>query len=332
MSEDDALGLWRGFGVSGSRAELAPIFRSVESHPLLVQALASEVANYRKAPGDFGEWRKDHPQFDPTSLPLVQSRTHILDYALNGLSTQAPRGAAYFGRLSHAGELRHLGGLAGGARQGLHLGPGELDRALTELEDRGLIGWDREANRYDAHPIVRGVVWQLTDAEDQRAVYAAIEAHFEPMATPQWLRVETLADLTPAIERYHTLVGLGRYDDAYSLFRDRLDDATLYRLAAHRERIAWLEPLFPDGAAGLPASMSEVNQGRALRALAPKGYPGVLRPTGRSHSCLSASRRDGRPLSRRVGPPDQRFELSAARFTKSGHCARRWAPCGRRWL
>jgi hypothetical protein len=88
LSEDDALGLWRALGVSGSRAELVPIFRSVETHPLLVQALASEVANFRKAPGDFAQWREDHPQFDPTSLPLVQLRTHILEYALKGLSAR----------------------------------------------------------------------------------------------------------------------------------------------------------------------------------------------------------------------------------------------------
>ena len=45
LRDDDALGLWRALGVSGARAELMPIFRSVESHPLLVQALASEVAS-----------------------------------------------------------------------------------------------------------------------------------------------------------------------------------------------------------------------------------------------------------------------------------------------
>src|SRR6266849_1393640 len=88
LSDDDALGLWRALGVKGSRAELVPIFRSVEGHPLLVQALASEVANYKKAPGDFTQWRTDHPQFDPTSLPLVQSRTHILEFALKGLSAK----------------------------------------------------------------------------------------------------------------------------------------------------------------------------------------------------------------------------------------------------
>jgi hypothetical protein len=34
----------------------------------------------------------------------------------------------------------------------------ELDAVLAELEDRGLVGWDKRANRYDLHPIVRGVV------------------------------------------------------------------------------------------------------------------------------------------------------------------------------
>ncbi len=91
LSDDDAIGLWRALGVSGSRGELVPIFRSVENHPLLVQALASEVANYKKAPGDFAKWRDAHPQFDPASLPLVQSRSHILQFALNGLSTRPAR-------------------------------------------------------------------------------------------------------------------------------------------------------------------------------------------------------------------------------------------------
>ena len=102
--------------------------------------------------------------------------------------------------------------------------------------------------------------------KDQRAVYTALEAHFEPMVTPEWEKVETLADLTPAIERYHTLVGLGRYDDAFALFRDRLDYATLFRLAAHRERIAWLERLIPDAVDALPAVTDGGAQANALNA------------------------------------------------------------------
>ena len=267
LSDDDALGLWRALNVKGSRAELVPIFRSVENHPLLVQALASEVANYRKAPGDFAQWRADHPQFDPTSLPLVHSRAHILEFALMGLSTRVREVLHTLVGFRMPASYATLEALLAGPDKVCGSAP-ELDRALTELEDRGLIGWDREANRYDAHPIVRGVVWQLMGVKSQRAVYTALEAHFEPMAVPGEDEVETLADLTPAIERYHTLVGLRRYDDAFALFFDRLDDSTLYRLAAHRERIAWLEPLFPDGVARSPALRSEGHQSVALNSMA----------------------------------------------------------------
>jgi Domain of unknown function (DUF4062) len=267
LSDDDALTLWRDLRVAGSRAELVPVFRSVDGHPLLVQALASEVANYRKAPGDFARWRADHPQFEPTSLPLVQSRTHILEFAMKGLSARVREVLHTLVGFRMPANYTALEALLVG-KQKACTSAQDLDRALTELEDRGLMGWDREANRYDAHPIVRGVVWQLAGAEKQRAIYAALAAHFEPMATPKWKKVETLADLTPAIERYHTLVGLGLYDDAFALFRDRLADATFWRLAAHRERIAWLERLFPRGLTSPPALMSDDARRFVLNTLA----------------------------------------------------------------
>jgi tetratricopeptide (TPR) repeat protein len=303
LSDDDALGLWRALNVAGSRADLVPVFRSVENHPLLVQTLASEVANYRKAPRNFAQWRADHPQFDPTSLPLLQSRMqHILEFALRDLSARVR------GVLHTLVGFRMPTGYA--TLEALLVGPDkvcgsaqELDRALTELEDRGLIGWDREANRYDAHPIVRGVVWQLMGATRQRAVYTALEAHFEPMAVPD--EVETLADLTPAIERYHTLVGLGRYDDAFALFVDRLSGATLYRLAAHRERIAWLEPLFPDGAANSPALRDELYESRALVELAIS-----YQSSGQPARAVPLYRRAAEISIRRHNNPGRRPDLS----------------------
>ena len=39
--------------------------------------------------------------------------------------------------------------------------------------------------------------------------------------------VDSLEDLAPAIELYNTLIGLGRYDDAYEVFSNRLTD-TMY--------------------------------------------------------------------------------------------------------
>ena len=89
LSEDDALELWRAFGVSGGRETLLPLFARFERHPLLIQALASQVATYRPAPGDFERWRRDHPGFSPADLPLVQVRSHVLEFALRGLDDKA---------------------------------------------------------------------------------------------------------------------------------------------------------------------------------------------------------------------------------------------------
>src|SRR6266571_3456293 len=48
LTDDDALNLWRAFGVSGSREILLPLFRTFDNHPLLIQALAGEVAHDRR--------------------------------------------------------------------------------------------------------------------------------------------------------------------------------------------------------------------------------------------------------------------------------------------
>jgi Domain of unknown function (DUF4062) len=287
LSDNDALALWRALGVSGSRTDLTPIFRSVNGHPLLVQALASEVANYRKAPGDFAKWRADHAEFDPTTLPLVQSRTHVLHYALAGIDDDVLEVLRTLVVFRMPTTYDTLEALLVGADKTYSDNRG-LDRALTELEDRGLIGWDREANRYDAHPIVRGVVWQQTSSAHQRAVYAAVEAHFEPMPMPDGEHIKSLEDLSPAIERFHNLVALGRFDDAFRLFRDRLNVATLYLLAAHRERIPWLERLFPEGVQGLPALTREDHRADALNMLAASyhisGQPAWAVPLVRRHN------------------------------------------------
>jgi hypothetical protein len=300
LSDDDALGLWRALGVKGSRAELVPIFRSVEGHPLLVQALASEVANYRKAPRDFPKWRLDHPQFDPASLPLVQSRTHILQFALEGLSTKVREALHTLIGFRMPASYAILEALLVGPDKACGTAQ-DLDRTLTEMEDRGLIGWDREANRYDAHPIVRGVVWQLAGDKNQRAVSSALETYFEPMATPDWRKVETLAELTPVIERYHSLVDLGRYDDAFVLFRDKLSSATLHRLAAHWHRIAWLESLFPFGVAGLQTLARAVDRGYALTAIAISyqfsGQPSRAVPLYREACEIAEMQADDRSLA-----------------------------------
>jgi tetratricopeptide (TPR) repeat protein len=168
---------------------------------------------------------------------------------------------------------------------------------LTELEDRGLVGWDKRANRYDLHPIVRGVVWSSLGDDTRRGVYTSLHAHFEAFPEIDEDEVSSLEDLTPAIELYNTLIGLGRYDDAIRLFYERLASATLYRLSASRQRIELLEMLFPDGLNQLPRQSTSDSQGFTLNAMATgyvsNGQPGRAAPLFRRANIIySEMKRD----------------------------------------
>src|SRR6185295_5525341 len=153
LSDDDALNLWRTFGVSGSRDELLRLFHSFASHPLLIQALAGEIAHYHRAPGDFSTWRSNHSDFDPFRLSLVQARSHILEFAFRGLNETAKKVLHTVAPFRMPATYDTLAALLIGEDKAFW-NENELVVALMELEDRGLLGWDKRGNRYDLHPIV----------------------------------------------------------------------------------------------------------------------------------------------------------------------------------
>ena len=166
------------------------------------------------------------------------------------------------------------------------------------MEDRGLVGWDKAANRYDLHPIVRGVVWQALDARARRDIYGVLHSYFDAVPRPPaWQNVESLEDLTPGIELFHTLIGLERYEDAFVVFRDHLADAMLYRLSANRQRVELLERLFPDGVETLPRLASARRQSYTLNELAQSyefsGEPGRAEPLFRRAVEIDEREKDG---------------------------------------
>jgi hypothetical protein len=124
-----------------------------------------------------------------------------------------------------------------------------LDLILTELEDRGLVGWDKKSNRYDLHPIVRGVVWQALDSQSRKGIYADLQTYFDAVPRPAPIIRKSKISRTSLqpIELYQSLIGLERYQDAFVIFRDHVDNATRWRLSASRQRAELLERLFPDG-------------------------------------------------------------------------------------
>ncbi len=132
LSDEDALNLWRSFGVSGARDELLPLFQTFDKHPLLLQALAGEVARYRPAPGDFAKWREAKKDFNPFGLPLVQAKSHVLLHAMHGLS-KAEQKALHM----MATDILEAGGLFAvldAARRHFHVQP------VGQFEDRARKG------------------------------------------------------------------------------------------------------------------------------------------------------------------------------------------------
>jgi tetratricopeptide (TPR) repeat protein len=270
LSDDDALNLWRAFGISGSRETLLPVFHTFDSHPLLIQALAGEVSHERRTPGDFDGWRKNHPDFNPFSLPIVQVKSHVLEFALRGLDETALKVLHTIAAFRMPAAYDTLVALLVGVDKPYSIESGMIT-ILADLEDRGLLGWDRRANRYDLHPIVRGVTWSGLGNHDKQGIYQTLSTHFEslPMIDrDHWQEVNSLEDLTAAIELYNTLIGLERYDDAAVLFYDRLENATHFRLGANRQRAELLAMLFPDGINQLPRLSTPSDQANTLNSLA----------------------------------------------------------------
>jgi tetratricopeptide (TPR) repeat protein len=268
LSDDDALNLWRAFGISGSRETLLPVFQTFEKHPLLIQTLAGEVSHDRHTPGDFDGWYKNHPNFNPFNLPVVQVKSHVLEFALSGLDGPTLKVLYTIAAFRMPAAYDTL--------VALFVGEGKpcpnqnaLIAILAYLEDRGLLGWDLRANRYDLHPIVRGVTWSCLGNQDKQGIYQTLSAHFKSLRTiDDWQQVESLEDLTSVIELYSTLIGLERYDQAFHLFNYRLRDALHYRLSASRQRIELLEMLFPDGLDQLPRLSAPSDQAYTLNQLA----------------------------------------------------------------
>ncbi|MBV6439405.1 MAG: DUF4062 domain-containing protein [Haliscomenobacteraceae bacterium CHB4] len=259
LNDSDALDLWRNFGVSGQRDELLRLFRTFENHPLLLQALAGEIARYRLAPGDFDRWRKDKPDFDPFSLPLKQAKSHVLFHSMHGLNEAEQKALHTIAAFRMPAQYETLQALLVRTKRKKSIwswlfeknktwicdNENELDSILQNLEDRGLMGWDRRANRYDLHPVVRGVVWSGVSETGKKEAYTALQGYLEAASKiDDYLKVESLEDLTPAIELFYIHVSLHKYLPALIVFMRWLDDATLYKLGKNRLRVQMLEEIW----------------------------------------------------------------------------------------
>ena len=127
-----------------------------------------------------------------------------------------------------------------------------FENALTELEDRGLLQWDRDDNTYNLHPVVRGYAFDQLEETDRTQIYDRVRDHFRSLPPEDVEDATELADLKQTIEIYRALVGAGRLDEAASFYRGTFSATLLFSLAAYHTIIELLTPLFSSGLDNLP--------------------------------------------------------------------------------
>lgn len=352
LHPDDALELMRHLGIKGEPRTLRRFLAQFDHHSLLLSIIAGRIRDHRPAPGDFDAWYRAEGQYlRLSSLDLAQRRTHILQYALNGLdpvlrkllgqiavfryrvdyqtlsvlnpfappepSPVPPPNEEQLAqdrdRLAYEEKLREQDpqeyAKSAPLRRYLRDRIAEMEAALPErkaayemyqralaeyrasnayqraqakfyaglreLEDRGLLQWDRTTNYYDLHPVVRAYAFEGLAGDERKAVFERIRDHFTSLPPTPLEDVRDLSDLHRDLEIYHALVGEGLLDSAAEFYAGRLARVLHHNIAAYHTMVELLTPLFPQGIDQLPAVSSAEHQSACLNHLASAyGYLG----------------------------------------------------------
>jgi len=156
LATGDVAALFAGLGIRGSEGAYNDVGQAVEHHPLALVLLAGVVAGYRPAPGDLDRWLRDGMLAGLRALPLAEVRNAILGQAMSDLEE---RSLAVLSALAAEPGPADYDTLADIVGPGCALADrADLDAALHALDERGLVTWDRRANRYGIHPLVRAAV------------------------------------------------------------------------------------------------------------------------------------------------------------------------------
>ena len=284
LEPDDAVALMNYLGVMGQAEEIKRFMVQFGYHTLLIGVLAGRIVNYHSAPGNFDTWYKDEGHaLRLSELDMRQRRTHILMYALDGLQPKLRqllrRIAAFRYPVDYVALSVVNPFLPSPTRAIKTLNSTELqdaktkfNDALTELEDRGLLQWDRASNYYDLHPLVRAYAFEGLEGEERKQTFDRIRDHFQSLPPENLNEVHDLGDLHRSLEIYYALVNAGRLEDAARFYGERLRDVLKDNIAAYDTIVELLIPLFPDGIDNLPAISLPEQQGERVSDLANAFY------------------------------------------------------------
>lgn len=253
MAPDDAVEFFHRQGVEGHRAEIESVCEPYGYHPLSIRLISGMIAKHRECPGDIEKWK----EYDPLAK-LIPKEHNILELAYNSIEPKKQKFvsklAAFRMPMSYDAILifNEFGSKSA------------FNEVLEELENRGLLFFDREHRRYDLHPIVRSYCYDRL--RDKKGVHSQLRDYFASVPEPD--RIESIDDLQPVIELYHHTVNSGRYYEAAELLRDRLTQQIYFQFGAYNQVVELMKALFPRGEKNPPAFEREDAQAWCFNTLA----------------------------------------------------------------
>lgn len=130
--------------------------------------------------------------------------------------------------------------------------PKRLSPIVADLEQRNLMQHDDRTDRYDLHPVVRGVFAGEFQTEEKQHYGLRVVDHFSSATHSPYEQAETLEDLRPGLHVVRTLLKLGHFQKAANAYLDGLSTALLFNVEAFPEALAILRHWFPGGWGVLP--------------------------------------------------------------------------------
>jgi hypothetical protein len=136
--------------------------------------------------------------------------------------------------------------------------PQKLATTVCDLERRGLLQYDRNARRFDLHPVVRGFAAGGLRPEEKVGHGQRVVDHFSAQAHRPYEQAETLEHVRDGLHIVRTLLKMGSYERAYKIYCGNLSNALFFNLEAYPEILSLLRPFFPQGWATLPRGVGKL--------------------------------------------------------------------------
>ena len=251
MDPDDAVDFFHSQGIKGTRAEIQAACEPYGHHPLKLRLLSGLIVEDKENPGDCSQ--NKYCEIGD----LAPKEHYIMEISYNALDKNKQDFISSLAAFRASMDYTAIKGICKFKTKQ------ELDNALTELVNRGLLFWDKEKNKYDLHPIVRSYCYDRL--RDKEGVHSQLRDYFASVPEPE--KIESLDDLAPVIELYYHTVRTGMYNKAYSLYQNRLSDTIYFQFGAYQKEIELLSALFLKNNE-IPNLKEESQQAVVMNALA----------------------------------------------------------------